>query len=85
LKRIAAAGKGIYEHLDNNTEEVVNSLVHKIDSMEQKEFGENIFTDYNSYFQYFLAISLILLVAEFFIPEIRRSARANVVTATEKP
>ncbi|WP_343669501.1 VWA domain-containing protein [Chitinophaga sp.] len=85
LKSIAAAGKGIYEHLDNNTEEVVNSLIHRIDSMEQKEFGENIFTDYNSYFQYFLVISLILLVAEFFIPEIKRGTRANVVTATEKP
>jgi Ca-activated chloride channel family protein len=85
LKSIASAGKGIYEHLDNNTEEVVNSLIRKIDSMEQKEFGENIFTDYNSYYQYFLAISLLLLVAEFFIPEIRRSTRVNVVTATEKP
>jgi len=85
LKSIASAGKGIYEHLDNNTEEVVNSLVRKIDSMEQKEFGENIFTDYNSYYQYFLIISVLLLVAEFFIPEIRRSPRAIVVTATEKP
>jgi Ca-activated chloride channel homolog len=86
LKSIAAAGKGIYEHLDNNTEEVVNSLTQKTDSMEQKEFGENIFTDYNSYYQYFLAISLVLLIAEFFIPEIRRRKRANVVvTATEKP
>ncbi|WP_110053275.1 VWA domain-containing protein [Chitinophaga sp. S165] len=86
LKSIAAAGHGIYEHLDNNTEEVVNSLVQKIDGMEQKEFGENIFTDYNSYFQYFLAISLLLLIVEFFIPEIRRRARTNVVVAaTEKP
>jgi Ca-activated chloride channel family protein len=85
LKSIASAGRGIYEHLDNNTEEVVNSLVRKIDSMEQKEFGENIFTDYNSYYQYFLAISVLLLVAEFFIPEIKRSTRVNVVTATEKP
>jgi Ca-activated chloride channel homolog len=84
LKSIASAGKGIYEHLDNNTEEVVNSLVRKIDSMEQKEFGENIFTDYNSYFQYFLAVSLLLLAVEFFIPEIRRKPRATVVTATEK-
>ncbi|MVT07282.1 VWA domain-containing protein [Chitinophaga tropicalis] len=86
LKSIASAGRGIYEHLDNNTEEVVSSLVNRIDSMEQKEFGENVFTDYNSYFQYFLAVALLLLVAEFFIPEVKRSARTNVVvTATEKP
>ncbi|SKA17984.1 Ca-activated chloride channel family protein [Chitinophaga eiseniae] len=71
LKGIAAAGKGIYQHLDNNTDDVVNTLVSKIDSMEQKEFGENVFTDYNSYFQYFLGICLALLLIEFFIPEVR--------------
>lgn len=72
LKSIASAGKGLYEHLDNNTDEVVNTLVTKIDSMEQKEFGENVFTDYNSYFQYFLAVCLALILIEFFIPEVRR-------------
>jgi Ca-activated chloride channel family protein len=75
LKSIAAAGKGIYDHLDNNTDDVVNTLVSKIDSMEQKEFGENVFTDYNSYFQYFLAICLALILIEFFIPEVRRPRR----------
>lgn len=80
LKAVAAAGKGIYTHLDNNTEEVVNSLVSKIDGMEQKEFGENIFTDYNSFFQYFLGICLLLIVAEFFIPEIKRRKEDDVVT-----
>jgi Ca-activated chloride channel family protein len=76
LKSIAAAGKGIYQHLDNNTDDVVNTLANKIDSMEQKEFGENIFTDYNSYFQYFLGICLALLLIEFFIPEVRFSKTA---------
>ncbi len=71
LRGIAAAGKGIYQHLDNNTDDVVNTLVSKIDGMEQKEFGENVFTDYNSYFQYFLGICLALLLIEFFIPEVR--------------
>lgn len=72
LKSIASAGKGLYEHLDNNTDDVVNTLVTKIDSMEQKEFGENVFTDYNSYFQYFLVVCLALILIEFFIPEVRR-------------
>lgn len=84
LKAIAAAGKGIYQHLDNNTEEVVNTLVSKIDGMEQKEFGENIFTDYNSYFQYFLAACLLLIVAEFFIPEVRRRKEEEVVTIVKE-
>ncbi|NIG52242.1 VWA domain-containing protein [Chitinophaga sp. Cy-1792] len=70
LKGIAYAGHGIYEHLENNTDEVVTSLATKIDSMEQKEFGENMFTDYNSYFQYFLGVTLALLLIEFFLPEV---------------
>ncbi|HEY8917091.1 MAG TPA: VWA domain-containing protein [Chitinophaga sp.] len=84
LKSIAAAGKGIYQHLDNNTEEVVNTLVSKIDGMEQKEFGENIFTDYNSYFQYFLAACLLLIVAEFFIPEVKRRKEEEAVTIVKE-
>ncbi|GAA0532501.1 VWA domain-containing protein [Chitinophaga japonensis] len=83
LKSIASAGKGVYAHLDNNTEDVVNTLVNKIDGMEQKEFGENIFTDYNSYFQYFLAICLVLIIAEFFIPEIRRPKEELVTLVKE--
>ncbi|MGX5818311.1 VWA domain-containing protein [Chitinophaga lutea] len=69
LRNLAATGKGMYLHLMNNTDEVVNALSGKIDQMEQKEFGENVFTDYNSYFQYFLAICLLLVVLEFFLPE----------------
>ncbi|MBV7528854.1 VWA domain-containing protein [Chitinophaga sp. sic0106] len=78
LKGIAYAGHGIYEHLENNTDDVVNTLAAKIDSMEQKEFGENIFTDYNSYFQYFLGVALALLLIEFFIPEVRRKKKEEL-------
>ncbi|ASZ10526.1 VWA domain-containing protein [Chitinophaga pendula] len=83
LKSIASAGKGIYEHLDN-TEEAVTTIVNKIDGMEQKEFGENVFTDYNSYFQYFLGISLLLVILEFFLPEVRRRRNTDTITAIEK-
>ncbi|MBO9152730.1 VWA domain-containing protein [Chitinophaga sp. GCM10012297] len=72
LKSLASTGKGMYLHLMNNTDEVVDALADKIDKMEQKEFGENVFTDYNSYFQYFLGICLILVLLEFFVPEGRR-------------
>jgi Ca-activated chloride channel family protein len=72
LKSLASTGKGMYLHLMNNTDEVVDALADKIDKMEQKEFGENVFTDYNSYFQYFLGICLILILLEFFVPEGRK-------------
>lgn len=68
LKSIAAAGNGIYQHL-GNTEAVVQTLTDQLNKMQKKEYGENIFTDYNSYFQYFIGLGLLLLVIEFFIPE----------------
>lgn len=72
LKSLAATGKGMYLHLMNNTDDVVAALSDKIHKMEQKEFGENVFTDYNSYFQYFLGICLLLVLLEFFVPEGRK-------------
>ncbi|WP_109696181.1 VWA domain-containing protein [Chitinophaga deserti] len=85
LKKIASTGKGMYLHLLNNTDEVVEALSDRIDKMEQKEFGENVFTDYNSYFQYFLGICLVLLVLEFFIPEgTTRKSNANNLPGIQK-
>lgn len=71
LKGIAAEGNGLYEHLDN-TDAAADNLIQKLDSMQKKEFGENMFSDYLSYFQYFLGIGLLLLLLEFFIPETKK-------------
>lgn len=68
LRSIAAAGRGIYQYLDN-TDQAVKNIMDKLDSIEQKEFGENLFTDYESYFQYFLGLGLLLILIEFFLPE----------------
>jgi Ca-activated chloride channel homolog len=68
LKSIAAAGHGIYQQLEN-TDQVVKNLADKINAMAKNEYGENIFSNYTSYFQYFLGIALLLLIIEFFIPE----------------
>jgi Ca-activated chloride channel homolog len=80
LRSLAAAGRGVYQHLDD-AEDVVSTLAAKIDGMEQKAFGENIFTDYNSYFQYFLGICLVLLVIELFVPEVRRTRETTTKAA----
>lgn len=84
LKSLASTGKGMYLHMINNTDEVVEALSARIDSMEQKEFGENVFTDYNSYFQYFLGISLLLILLEFFLPEGRKGTSPRIQTANAR-
>lgn len=76
LKSIAAYGRGTYSLL-RNTDDVANKLVGELDGMEQKSLGAVVFTDYNSYFQYFLIAGILLLVVEWMLP----GAKAKIKTA----
>lgn len=67
LSSIASAGRGTYTLL-RNTNDVAEKLVDEIDGMEQKSLGAVVFTDYASYFQYFLIIGFVLLLIEWLIP-----------------
>jgi Ca-activated chloride channel family protein len=73
LSAIATKGQGIYQRL-NNTEAVADAISKQINTAEQRNFGDTIFTDYNSYFQYFLGVSLFLILLEYFIPEFKKVA-----------
>jgi len=68
LKKIAQKGNGVYVHLDN-TNNAVATLTNQLNSIQKMAYGENLFADYKSYFQYFLAIGLLFLFIEPFIPE----------------
>ncbi len=68
LKTIASDGQGVYLPL-GNPESSAEFMAKQINSTEQKNFGDSMFTDYNSYFQYFLGLALIFVLIEFFIPE----------------
>jgi Ca-activated chloride channel family protein len=67
LRSIASAGRGTYSLL-RNTDDVADKLVGEIDGMEQKNLGAIVFTDYKSYFQYFLVVGFLLLIVEWMIP-----------------
>lgn len=67
LKSLAEASGGTYTYL-TNTKQAADKLVSLVDSMEGKSFGSVLFTDYNSYFQYFIAAALLLLIAEWLLP-----------------
>ena len=68
LQDIATSGQGIYVRL-GNTDATADAIAKQINSTEQKNFGDSMFTDYNSYFQYFIGISLLLILIEYFIPD----------------
>lgn len=67
LKSLAKATGGTYTLL-SNTSQAAEVLTDLIDNMEGKEYGSIQFTDYNSYFQYFMAAALLLMIAEWIIP-----------------
>jgi Ca-activated chloride channel family protein len=71
LKSLAAAGNGTYTLL-NNTEDAATKISDEMDGMEQRSLGTVSYTDYNSYFQYFLLPALLLLLIEWLIPGARK-------------
>jgi len=61
LKQIAAKGKGVYVEATKH-DLGIKAILNKIDELEK--FDTKMFTDYEDQFQWFLGLSLILLVFE---------------------
>lgn len=68
LQQLAGTTKGIYVKL-NEVNEAVTAITKQLSTIETTTLDDNAFRDYKSYFQWFLALALALLMAEFFIPE----------------
>lgn len=77
LKSLAQATGGTYTLL-SNTGQVADGLLGAIDEMEGKNYGSVLFTDYNSYFQYFIAAALLLLVSEWLLPAAARLKKQSL-------
>jgi tetratricopeptide (TPR) repeat protein len=78
LKSIAENGNGIYQLFQsNNTDEVASTLNTQLKQMGQKAIHENSADSYENYFPFLLGITLLALLAEFFISEIK-SRNASV-------
>jgi Ca-activated chloride channel family protein len=70
LTQIAEAGGGEFIRATSAQNEL-DEVFKKVETMEKKEFGAKVFTEYEDRFQYLLGVSLVLLVAEFFLSERR--------------
>lgn len=66
LRSIALNGGGKYFKMSSRNEEI-NSIMDDIKKMETKEIEEQVYTDYEDQFQFFLFISLVLILIEVFI------------------
>lgn len=70
LRMIAVKGNGNYIRA-NNVQVGLEVIFEEISKLEKTEFESMLFADYEHRFQYFLAISLILMIMEFLIFERR--------------
>lgn len=74
-KEIAAAGNGAYVRA-TNANSGLGIVMDQIDKIQRKTVDSKNFKDFEDRFQFFLAISFILLVVEFFISN-RKSQRLS--------
>ena len=66
LIAIAEAGDGSYFNIEDSGD-VAAALQSRIDQMEKRELEVQTFSSYKSYFQYFLAVAVLLLIIEFLV------------------
>ena len=67
LRELAAAGAGDYFTIAQGGDQVAAALQTRIDKLEKQDLELRSFTSFESYFQYFIAAALALLVAEFLL------------------
>jgi len=68
LQQLSQATNGIYVHLDD-VDDAAAKIMAQLATIQQKATGDKSFVNYKSFFQWFLAAALLLLLAEFIIPE----------------
>lgn len=74
LKILSAQTNGTYTLLDD-PDAAIASIMKQLNSIEQTAMEDKAFRDYTSYFQWFLAAALLLLLIEFFMPERKWSVK----------
>ncbi len=67
ITKLAEAGDGAAFSLSDDTQEIVRQLRERIDKIEKRELEQRSFSKYESYFQYFIALGLLLIIIEFLL------------------
>lgn len=71
LRQIAENTRGVYVHLQD-TDEAIRILQQQLSQIEKKAYGDVSLMNFKSYYWWFAGLMLILLLGEFFIPEIKK-------------
>lgn len=68
MKSLADVGKG-KAYLIGNSNDAIKEILSELGQISTKQFEEYVFTDFNNQFQWFLAIAVLLLLAEMLLSE----------------
>lgn len=80
LSEIAQKGNGVYQ-LYTNTESVVSKISGELATMDQRNVVDDSLVNYQSFFQWFLLGTLIVLLIEQFVSEMKRVSRKKTTIA----
>lgn len=72
LKEVAAATNGAYVRLQSS-DDAVAALSAQLAQIDRKAYGDMSLMSFRTYYIWFAALMLLLLTAEHFIPEIKKS------------
>ena len=78
LKDLAENGGGEY-YLVQEGNQIITGLKTEIDRLEKQEVEQRSFSEYGSYFQYFLGIALLLLLIEYLITNRARQSKGKSI------
>ncbi|WP_430810040.1 MULTISPECIES: VWA domain-containing protein [unclassified Carboxylicivirga] len=81
LQKVAITANGAYIPA-NNIRNGINNLVDELSQLEKSELEAKVYTDYDDQFQYFAALALLLIIAEFLILE-RKNRRLKHINIFE--
>lgn len=76
LRQVAEAGDGAYFNLSAGSNRVLEALKARIGEMEKRELEQRVFSEYNSYFQWFVGLAILILLIEFLV-SYRRNRQAG--------
>lgn len=78
LEAIASQGGGKYFPLSGDSKALAEAIRAHVDRIEKQEFESQSFSTYDSYFYYFLAPAILLLLVEFSIGRKDRKRAAEL-------
>lgn len=81
LRNIAKNGNGGYLFY-NNTEGAAATIANELGNLDKKAVKDDSLTNYTSYYQWFLALALLLLLVELFISEMKTPRKNKKLVAT---